>query len=73
MRRIVLLSLPLSVALVACTPHDAEVTGSYSSYFAAASSENIYRLEAKLVDFSNSNTPDGPFQTMVREARMAWR
>ncbi len=58
MRRIVLLSLPLSVALVACTPHDAEVTGSYSSYFAAASSENIYRLEAKLVDFSNSNTRD---------------
>lgn len=58
MRRIVLLSLPLSAALVGCTPHDAEVTGSYASYFAAASSENIYRLEAKLVDFTNETTRD---------------
>ncbi len=56
MRRIVLLSLPLSAALVGCTPHDGEVTGSYASYFAAASSENIYRLEAKLVDFSDADT-----------------
>lgn len=37
--------LPLVVLLSGCTPHDAEVTADYAVFLAAASSENITRLE----------------------------
>ncbi len=59
MRRTVLLPLPLTAAFAlaaGCVPHDGEVSGDYVSYFAAGSSENIYRLEAKLYDFSEEST-----------------
>lgn len=59
MRRLVMLPVPAILALLAlapgCTPHDGEVTGDYVSYFAAGSSENLYRLEAKQLDFSEAS------------------
>lgn len=71
MRRSELLSAPLLLRLAAaglllgavpmsgCTPMDGEITGgSYASYFAVNSSENLYRLRSKLVDFSQQSTLD---------------
>ncbi|MDP2312274.1 MAG: hypothetical protein Q8P41_05160 [Pseudomonadota bacterium] len=37
--------LPLSLLFAGCTPQDAEVTGDFAIFLAAASSENIDRLE----------------------------
>ncbi|MSP54361.1 MAG: hypothetical protein EXR69_01955 [Myxococcales bacterium] len=71
MRRTELLSAPLLprlataglllgvVPLSGCSPMDGEITGgSYASYFAVNSSENLYRLRSKLVDFSQQSTLD---------------
>ncbi len=52
------LSAVTAASMSACTPMDATVNGTYASYFAVNSSENLYRLRSKLVDFSKQATLD---------------
>ena len=46
--------LPIALLLSACTPQDAEVTADYAVFLAAASSENLNRLERTGTDIAES-------------------
>lgn len=55
------LSVPLLFAvglLGGCTPHDADVTGSYVAFFAAESSQNILELGYKGIDLTDPEVLD---------------